>query len=69
MQQKDGFCLRIQSVSLCEFRPLILREIKVHSVFILVCFWFVVGTDIVCGFTLPFILCFVEGDYLLPMFM
>ena len=62
VQQKDGFCLWNQSVSLClfigELRPLIVREIKVHSVFILVCFMFVVGTGIVCGFTLPFILCF-----------
>ena len=52
----------IHSVSLClligELWRLILREINVHSVFILVCFWFVVGIGIVCEFTLPFILYF-----------
>ncbi|ERE84087.1 hypothetical protein H671_2g6234 [Cricetulus griseus] len=44
-QQKDGFCLRIHSVSLYLFmgklRPLTFRDIKVHCSLVLVWFGFI----------------------------
>ena len=60
-QQKDGFCFRIHSVSLYLFmgklRLLTFRDINDCCSLVLVCFGFIVGGVIVCGFYSPCSFC------------